>query len=421
MQESATDYQPDSEPLDLTTREGDAPTMTRGVTLLMAVTVGMLVANLQYMQPLLQVMADGLGLSESQVGSAAAAALVAQTLTMLLILPLGDIYERKGLILASTVASIVVLLLLAASNSFWWLMGASVGLGLATFGTHMTVSLAASLAPPEQQGRVVGTVISGLLTGILAARVFGGVAGAYIGWRMVYVLAAAGLVVLLVVLWYRLPSLQPQTRLPYPHLLGSMWTLWRTQPVLREACLFGAMTFGGFSAFWLTLAFHLERPPFNYGSQVVGLMGVFALVGALAATGVGWLADRLGARRITGWSLLVTTGSFGLLWALGWKIWGIALGVVIMDLGVQAVHVCNQTRVYALVPGARNRLGTIYMVTYLGGGSIGAALAIWGWARMGWTGVCLVGGGMSLLAVGHLLMHRPSSAEVSESAVRMTS
>jgi MFS family permease len=183
-----------------------------------------------------------------------------------------------------------------------------------------------------------------------------------------------------------------------------MWTLWRSEPVLREACAFGAMTFGAFTAFWMTIAFHLAAPPLHHGSGVAGLMGLFALAGALAAGVAGRLADRYGARGVSGAFLVVTFLSFGLLWWFRTSVWGIGLGVLFMDLGVQGVHVCNQTRVYSLHPGARNRLGAIYIVTYFAGGSLGSALSVWAWSQLGWGGVCLVGAGMVLVAVTRFVL-----------------
>jgi predicted MFS family arabinose efflux permease len=236
----------------------------------------------------------------------------------------------------------------------------------------------------------------------------------------VYVCAAAGLAGLLGVLWRWLPAgTGPGASLSYGRLLGSMWTLWRSEPVLREACLFGAMTFGAFSAFWMTLAFHMATPPLHYGSQAVGMMGLFALAGALTAAGAGRLADRYGARPISGVFLGVTAGSFVVLWALRHSLWGMGLGVVLMDLGIQGVHVSNQARVYALSAAARNRLGAIYIVTYFAGGSLGSGLGVWAWGRSGWLGVCVVGGGMVLAAVASFVVRRgvPGGGDVREDVV----
>jgi predicted MFS family arabinose efflux permease len=382
-------------------------TIPRTLVLLMSLTVGLLVGNLHYMTPLLAVIAADLGVTQARVGGVATLAVLAQTIAMLVVLPLGDVYDRRKLIMASILTSVAALLGVAVSRNVTELAFAAVAVGLATTGTHMTVSLAASMAPAAQRGRVVGTVISGLLVGILAARIVGGVVGGAVGWRSVYLLAAGVLTVLGLVVARVLPTgvaAAPQARVPYLQLLGSMWTLLRREPVLREACMFGGLTFGAFTAFWMTIAFHLATPPFHHGSGVAGLMGLFALAGALAAGAAGRLADRYGARGVTGAFLAVTLLSFGLLWWLRASVWGIGLGVLFMDLGVQGVHVCNQTRVYSLHPGARNRLGAIYIVTYFAGGSLGSALSIWAWSRTGWGGVCLVGAGMVLAAVARFLL-----------------
>ncbi len=219
------------------------------------------------------------------------------------------------------------------------------------------------------------------------------------GWRTIYFLAAGTLLILLAVLCVVLPRCPPSARLSYPALLRSLGGLVRDQPVLRESCLFGSMTFAAFSAFWMTIAFHLESPALGYGSDVTGMLGLLALVGALAAGSVGRLTDRLSARGISGGFLVLTLGSFGSLYAGGGSLFWLGAGVVLMDLGVQAVHVANQSRVYSLIPAARNRLGTIYIVTYFGGGAIGSAAGVWGWTRFGWAGVCTIAAGLVALAM----------------------
>jgi predicted MFS family arabinose efflux permease len=186
--------------------------------------------------------------------------------------------------------------------------------------------------------------------------------------------------------------------MPYARLIASTWRLWREEPVLREACLFGGLSFGAFGAFWMTLAFYLEGEPFHYGPDETGLFGVLAAAGAVTAGYFGRLADRIGPRPVSVTFLVVTLVSFAGLWWLGGSVWGLALGVIGMDVGIQAIHVCNQTRVYRLRPEARNRLGTVYIVSYFAGGSLGASLGVWSWTQAGWTGVC--GVGASMLALG---------------------
>ncbi|KAA0142813.1 MFS transporter [Gimesia chilikensis] len=371
-----------------TEHSSESTHLSKGLTLLLATTVGMVVGNLYYMQPLLGLIAIDLGLSESAVGSAATLSLIGQSCGMLLILPLGDIFNRRPLILISVLLSICALLLVASADSLGWLSFACLALGLSTTGTHMTISLAASLATPAERGRVVGTVVGGLLTGLLLSRTISGVLGRLIDWQSIYYIAACMLTCLLALLWYALPSTKPQIRMGYIPLLTSLWKLFTTEKVLRESCVFGSLSFAAFSAFWMTLVFHLERPPLNYGSDVAGMLGLLAIGGALAAGGVGRLSDRFGARPIIGLFQLFTLFSFGILYFQGETLLGLGIGVVLMDLGIQAVHVGNQSRVYSLSPEARNRLGTIYIVIYFAGGALGAAVGVWSWTEFGWAGVC---------------------------------
>ncbi|GAA4442737.1 MFS transporter [Bremerella cremea] len=358
------------------------------LTVLLAATVGMVVGNLYYAQPLLAVIANDLGLTEAQVGSAATLGLLAQAAGMLLLLPLGDVYDRRPFILASVGSSILSLLAVSASNGIVWLSVSCVLLGVSTIGTHMTISLAASLAHERQRGFVVGTVFGGLLTGLLLSRALSGVLGSIWGWRNVYYIAATGLAILLILLWKKLPASVPHSKMTYPQLLISMAKLLRDEPILRASCVYGSASFAGFGAFWVTLSFHLEQPPMEYGSDVAGLLGLLAISGALAAGPVGKLADSMGALYILIPSLLLTFFSFLVMGLWGSSIWVLAVGVVLMDMGMQAVHVCNQSRIYSLLPEARNRLGAVYVVTYFLGGSVGSAIGVWAWTSYGWPGVC---------------------------------
>lgn len=361
------------------------------LTILLACTVGIVVGNLYYAQPLLAMIAKDLGLTEAAVGSAATLGMLAQAGGMLLLLPLGDIYNRRPFILGSVAASILALLAVSASPGIVWFSCACFALGLSTFGTHMTISLAASLAHPSKRGMVVGTVFGGLLTGLLLSRTVSGFLGSIWGWRSAYYFGASVLLVLFALLWVKLPNSKPQSQMSYPKLLWSMVDLLRTQPVLRVSCVYGSASFASFCAFWVTLAFHLERPPLEQGSEVAGMLGILGIVGALIAGPVGKLADTYGAQRIVGPSMTLTLISFVIFLVGGYSLWALSLGVIVMDLGIQAVQVCNQSRVYSLIPEARNRLGTIYIVVYFFGGTIGSAIGVWAWTEFGWTGVSLSG------------------------------
>ncbi|PQO28358.1 MFS transporter [Blastopirellula marina] len=374
--------------------------ISRSLTILCAATVGLVVGNLYYAQPLLAVIAQDLGLTEAQVGGAASLGMLAQTFGMLFLLPLGDVYNRRPFILASVAASVLALLAVSFSDGIVWFSLACFALGISTFGTHMTISLAASLAHPQKRGQVVGTVFGGLLTGLLLSRTISGVLGSAWGWRPVYYVGASVLTILFFLLWVKLPNSIPQSQMSYPRLLWSMVTLLRTQPVLRLSCAYGAAAFASFNAFWVTLAFHLERPPLEQGSEVVGMLGLLGVVGALIAGPVGKLADTYGPQRILATSMLLTFVSFAIFGIGGYSMWALSFGVIVMDLGIQAIQVSNQAQIYSLIPEARNRLGTIYIVIYFLGGTIGSAVGVWAWSRFGWIGVCTSGGffmGLALL------------------------
>jgi len=268
---------------------------------------------------------------------------------------------------------------------------AGFAVGLTGITAHLILPFAAKLAPPQERGRVVGTVLSGLLLGILLARAVSGFVGDLFGWRAVYWMAAMALCTLAIALRYALPYDRPEGGLRYGELVRSIAHLALTQPVLREAAIIGGMLFGAFSSFWATLVFFLATPPWHYGPRVAGLFGIIGAAGVLFAPWAGRLTDRKGPAFTVALAIVTAIASYGVFYAAGCSIWGLVAGVVLLDLGVQAGHVANQTRIYALIPEARSRLNTVYMVTYFLGGAFGSALGAYGWSHWGWTGVCVAG------------------------------
>jgi predicted MFS family arabinose efflux permease len=255
---------------------------------------------------------------------------------------------------------------------------------------------------------VVGTVMSGLLVGILLARTFSGFLGARFGWRAVYAIAAGMLLLLLILVQFLLPRSEPGVQLSYAGLLRSIVHLVREHSALRESALLGATFFCAFSAFWTTLIFLLETPPYHYGSQVAGLFGLVGMVGALGAPLVGRFADRRGPRPAIGVALMLVFFSYLILIAFGKSLVGLIVGVVLLDFAVQSGHVSNQTRIYGLAPEARSRLNTVYMVCYFAGGALGSVLGAWSWRLAGWNGVCCLG--LSVIAFGLLAFSRYTGA-----------
>jgi predicted MFS family arabinose efflux permease len=397
--------------------------LTRGFLGMMAAACGMTVANMYYCQPLLAQMGRAFGVAERQAGLVALATQMGCAAGMLLFVPLGDIRERRGLTLQLLAGVTVALLVTALAPTLSVLLLAGVAIGLTSTIPHVLLPFVAQLAPPQARGRAVGTVLSGLLIGILLARTVSGYVGAVWGWRAMYGIAALLMVGLALVLARLLPRSRPTVDLTYSQTLKSLWTLARTQPVLREAACIGALSFGAFSAFWTTLVFLLEGVPYHYAaaSEKAGLFGLVGVVGAAAAPRVGRLADRYSPRLPLALALITLALSYGFFWRFGGALWGLVVGVILLDFGVQAAHVANQTRIYALLPEARSRLNTVYMVSYFLGGSVGSYLGAWGWSVAHWNGVCAVGLLLSLsalatLALGRAAAHRHPPQNRPESA-----
>ncbi len=388
-----------------TAQEIPAP-LDRRLVWLLAVACALSIANLYYVQPLLAEMGRSFRLSVNQIGGVATLMQLGFATGLLLVVPLGDRLNRRTLIVSMLCVVTLALLVITLAPTVTVLAAAGFLLGFATVVPQVIVPLAASLAAPFERGRVIGTVMSGLLIGILLARTVSGMIGAYLGWRAVYGCAAVMMIVLALILRLLLPEERQRSAMSYWHLLCSLGSLVRSEPVLREAAVFYALSFGAFSAFWVTLIFFLQTPPYHYGSAVAGLFGLVGVAGAFSASYVGRLADRLPIRYVTGIALLIVLLSFLCMWLTGYWLWGLIPGVILLDLGPQGTHVSNQTRVYSLNPDARNRFNTVYMVTGFIGGTLGSYLGTWGWSLAGWNGVCSVG---SLMLVAALAVYAINS------------
>jgi predicted MFS family arabinose efflux permease len=257
---------------------------------------------------------------------------------------------------------------------------------------------------------VVGSVFSGILLGILLARTFSGSVGAHLGWRAVYAIAAAMMLCVAILVQFLLPRSKPAIELPYLSLLRSTVDLIRKHRDLREAAFLGGCLFCCFSAFWTTLVFFLGTPPYHYGAEAAGLFGLVGAGGAAGAPLFGRLADRRGPRFAVGLAMLSVLLSFGLMWVAGKILAGLIVGVLLMDMGTQAGHIANQTRIYSLDADARSRLNMFYMVCYFVGGAIGSLLGAYAWRVRGWTGVCVFCLGVMLLALAKFAAGRQAQA-----------
>jgi predicted MFS family arabinose efflux permease len=366
---------------------------------LMAFSVGAIVANIYYVQPLLAAMARTFSVGVSMIGLVAMLTQVGTAIGMLIFVPLGDSRDRRALLTALLLGAAVALCGVATAQNLIWIAIASFAVGLCGAAVHIIVPFAAQLAPENSRGQVLGTVFSGLLLGILLARTFSGVVASFFGWRSVYVIAAVGMLALMLLLRARLPKVAPQNSLRWPALMRSLVDLVRDHPALRESAFLGAALLCVFSAFWTTLVFLLQTPPYHYGSSAAGLFGLVGAAGALCAPLVGRFADRKGPRFTILLALLTTLASFLLLGAFGKIMAGLIVGVVLLDVGVQSGHVANQTRIYALDANARSRLNTVYMFCYFTGGSLGSWLGAICWEYKGWSAVCALGIAVIVIAL----------------------
>jgi len=382
-------------------RPGQAPRAIseRALLVLLAGAAGLGAANLYYAQPLAEAIAREFHTTAGGVSSALVGTQLGYAAGMVLLVPLGDVRERRGVIVTTTLAAAVALLGFAAAPSLALLAVASVLVGLGASLAQMIVPFAVGLAPPEQRGRVVGNVMGGLLAGILLSRTISGTLGAVIGWRLVYVVAAGAMAVLAGVLRAALPAVPPTTTLPYRALLASLATIARREPVLRRRCVVGGLGFASFSVFWSTIAFHLAHGPIGGDSATAGMLGVLGLTGIIVAPIAGRLAVRVPPTGVNLVALAVILAAFAVFAGMPGSLIAIGAGVILLDAGTQANQLTNQTVIYGLAPAERSRINAIYMVAYFLGGALGTALAAQAWQRGGWLAVCATGAGFALLAM----------------------
>jgi predicted MFS family arabinose efflux permease len=361
---------------------------------------GASVATIYYNQSLLLEITRAFHVSSGTGGAIAVATQLGYAAGILFFVPLGDVVERRGLMLRLFAAVSMALVVAGLAPSFWLLVAASVAVGLTASVTHVMVPLATELCSPGQEGRAVGIVMTGVLLGVLLARVASGAIAEAVGWRAVFLLAAISTAAFVPLFRWRMPAMPSARRLLYREALGSLWDLTRRQPVLREASAVGFLVFASFIAFWTNLTFFLGSPHYRLGAGAAGSFGLLGAVGALIASPAGKLADRRGPRTTLTVALGLLTLGWLLLWVFGYRLAGLIAGVVVLDVGMQTMQISNQTRIFALSRTARSRINTVYMIVFFLGGAVGSALSAIAWSRWQWGGVC--GWGLAMLALAWL-------------------
>ncbi|MBJ3781430.1 MFS transporter [Enterobacter asburiae] len=365
--------------------------LSPALILLMSVATGLAVASNYYAQPLLDTIARAFNLSASSAGFIVTAAQLGYAAGLLFLVPLGDMFERRMLIVSMTLLAAGGMLITASSQSLTMMIVGTALTGLFSVVAQILVPLAATLASPEKRGKVVGTIMSGLLLGILLARTVAGLLASLGGWRTVYWVASVLMVIMALALWRGLPKVKQENHLNYPQLLASVFSLFAQDKLLRTRALLGCFTFANFSILWTSMAFLLAAPPFNYSEGVIGLFGLAGAAGALGARPAGGLADKGKSHLTTSAGLVLLLLSWAAIWYGHISVLALIVGILVLDLTVQGVHITNQTVIYRVKPEARNRLTAGYMTSYFIGGAAGSLISASAWQHAGWSGVCAIG------------------------------
>lgn len=383
------------------------PALSPALTLLLSITCALAVANVYFAQPLLDSMAQSLGVDAGMIGIVVTATQIGYGVGLIFVVPLGDLINRKALILTQVLLSAVALMVVGFAQQWTALLGAMIFVGVMAVVVQVVVAYVAALATPFRRGQAVGTVTSGIVLGILLARFTSGLIADLAGWRAVYFVSAGLMLTLAVVLWRSIPSNSlPRVESSYLTLLLSTVKLFVTEPTLRIRGVFALLIFAAFSVLWTAMVLPLSAPPLSLSHTQIGLFGLAGIAGALAASKAGRWADQGSGQRTTGISLALLALSWVPIAFAETSLLALIVGVVALDFAVQAVHVTNQSLIFAARPDAQSRLVGAYMCFYSLGSALGAVAATQVYALWGWVAVCLLGAAISVVALGFWLWTR---------------
>jgi predicted MFS family arabinose efflux permease len=374
--------------------------MTRYVTLLFAVACGMSVANIYFAQPILDNLSSEFGIDHSTIGILITITQIFYAVGLLMLVPLGDILNQRRLIIGQMLLSMIALVIVGTASSSTVLFAGMALVGLLSVVTQTLVAFTATMAAPAERGRVVGVITSGIVIGILFARSISGILTDLAGWRSVYLVSAALMLLMVCALFRVLPNVERKGKsLSYSQLLRSVLMLLVKERILRIRAILALLIFTVFSILWTPLVLPLSAPPLSLSHTAIGAFGLVGVVGALAAARAGKLADRGYGQRTTGIALTLLLISWLLISRTEQSLFALVIGIVLLDLAVQAVHVTNQSMIFSLHTEARSRLAAGYMVFYSIGSATGSIASTHIYAHYGWNGVCLLGASVSALAL----------------------
>ena len=377
--------------------------LSNSLLYLLATTAGLVVANIYYSQPLLSLIANWFQVSEIAVSNVPLFAQIGYAFGLLFMIPLGDKYATKKIITIDFFLIIASLLAAATATTLTVFVVSSFFIGFSSAIPQLLVPMAAHLSDEKSRGRAIGVVMSGLLIGILGSRFISGFLGEYMGWQFVFFAAAIAMLLLLIVLIFKLPNIVPDYKGTYLKLMQSIYSIFKSDTTVRIAALRGALGFAGLSAFWATLVFLLEDS-FSYGSATTGSFGVLGIVGAITANVIGKKNTKDNKNKLITFAAIVLIISWCIFLFSGASIVGLIIGVLLIDMGFQSLHITNQSCIFSTNLEAKNRVNTIYMVSFFIGGSLGTFFGAIAWSYFKWIGVSVVGLSLSILIlIVHIL------------------
>lgn len=378
----------------------------RNILLMMAVIAGLTVANCYYNQPLLELIRHDIGITEQSANLITVITQIGYALGLFFLIPLGDMFSRKRLILFNMSIAAVMAIVMAVAQNVWMLWGASLLIGACSVIPQFFIPIAGQFSAPKNKSRNMGFVLSGLLTGILTSRVISGYIGEWLGWREMFIIAAFVMLICMGVMLLMMPEMKRNYEGTYSGLMSTMAEIIILHPSVRIYSIRAAFGFGSMMAIWSCLAFHLAQPPFRAGSDMVGMLGLCGIMGAVAASGIGKHVPKFGIRKFSLFGAGMQIMAWGIALLFGDTYAGLIAAIILVDIGLQCQQLSYQSGCLQEIPHASNRANTIFMTTYFIGGSLGTFCAGYLWNRANWLGVCIVGITFAFISLAITLSNR---------------